>query len=123
MRLKLISASSVKGKPSPSAATDEALLQKMGDGEGKVRWSAARMGEAVLFMINSAIRYLLMLVVISSNEEVYLADVLELTIGQSLQNSAMDWTGSAPTGNSGYVLLGVLVMVAMEIGLDELGSW
>ena len=88
MRLKLISGS-VKGKPSPSATADEPLLQAMGGGEGggKVRWSAARAGEAVLFGINSGIGYLLMLVVMSFNGGVFLAVVLGLTIGYVLFRS------------------------------------
>ena len=86
MRLKLISGS-VKGKPSPSATADEPLLQAMGGGGGKVRWSAARAGEAVLFGINSGIGYLLMLVVMSFNGGVFLAVVLGLTIGYVLFRS------------------------------------
>jgi len=39
---------------------------------------------------------------------------------QYLQGTTMDWTGAAPTRNFGYVMLGILVMVAMEIGLEEL---
>jgi len=31
----------------------------------------------------------------------------------------MDWTGAALTRNYGYAMLGTLVMVAMEIGLEE----
>ena len=86
MRLKLISSGSVKAKPSPSATIDEPLLQTMGGG-GKVRWSAARAGGAVLFGINSGIGYLLMLVVMSFNGGVFLAVVLGLAIGYSLFRS------------------------------------
>lgn len=32
----------------------------------------------------------------------------------------MDWIGAAHTRNYGYVMLGTLGMVAMEIGLEEL---
>jgi hypothetical protein len=35
----------------------------------------------------------------------------------------MDWTGAAAARNCGYVLLGILVMVGMEIALEELGFW
>jgi len=42
---------------------------------------------------------------------------------QYLQDTTMDWTGAAPTRNFGYVMLGILVMVAMEIGLEELEFW
>jgi len=42
---------------------------------------------------------------------------------QSLQDTAMDWTGAAAARNCGYVLLGILVMVGMEIALEELGFW
>uniref|UniRef100_A0A6N2LG69 Copper transport protein n=1 Tax=Salix viminalis TaxID=40686 RepID=A0A6N2LG69_SALVM len=87
MRLKTIAAGSVKGKPSPSATTDEPLLQKTGGGGGKVRWSAARVGETVLFGINSGIGYLLMLVVMSFNGGVFLAVVLGLAIGYLLFRS------------------------------------
>lgn len=33
----------------------------------------------------------------------------------------MDWTGAAPTRNSGCALLDILAMVAMGAGLEELG--
>ena len=68
---KLISTDSVKGQPSSSATTDEPLLQKMGGGEGKVRWSATWVGEGVFFGINSVVGYLLMLVVMSFNGGVF----------------------------------------------------
>ncbi|KAJ6967979.1 hypothetical protein NC653_036040 [Populus alba x Populus x berolinensis] len=42
---------------------------------------------------------------------------------QCLQDTTMDWTGAAPTRNFGYVMLGILVMVAMEIGQEELEFW
>lgn len=35
----------------------------------------------------------------------------------------MDWIGAAHTRNYGYAMLGILAMVAMEIGLEELGFW
>ncbi|KAJ6921788.1 hypothetical protein NC652_015664 [Populus alba x Populus x berolinensis] len=42
---------------------------------------------------------------------------------QSLQDTAMDWTGAAAARNCGYVLLGILVMVGMETAPEELGFW
>ena len=39
---------------------------------------------------------------------------------QYLLDITMDWIGAAPMRNSGSVLLGILVMVAMETGLEEL---
>ncbi|KAJ6912652.1 hypothetical protein NC651_015165 [Populus alba x Populus x berolinensis] len=34
---------------------------------------------------------------------------------QSLQDTAMDWTGAASARNCGYVLLGILVMVVWKL--------
>ncbi|KAG5239919.1 solute carrier family (copper transporter), member [Salix suchowensis] len=73
--------------PSPSAMTNELLFQKMGGGEGKVRWSAARAREVVLVEINLGIRYLLMLALMSFNGRVFLAVVLGLIIGYLLFRS------------------------------------
>lgn len=39
---------------------------------------------------------------------------------QYLSDTTMDWIGAAHTRNYGYVMLGTLGMVAMEIGLEEL---
>ncbi|CAK7352750.1 unnamed protein product [Dovyalis caffra] len=86
LRLKLISSASAKANSSPSAAIEEPLLQTMGGG-GKGRWSAARVGGAVLFGINSGIGYLLMLAVMSFNAGVFLAVVLGLAIGYLLFRS------------------------------------
>ncbi|KAL5559561.1 hypothetical protein UlMin_035772 [Ulmus minor] len=76
LRLKLAST----GKPSSTEPIETPLLQKKIAGAGG-NWSVARLAGAVLFGVNSAIGYLLMLAIMSFNGGVFVAVVLGLMIG------------------------------------------
>ncbi|XP_047974814.1 copper transporter 5.1-like [Salvia hispanica] len=73
LRLKLLSAA----KPPPSSAAEAPLLSKLG---GR-RWGPYQVAGAVLFGVNSAIGYCLMLAVMSFNAGVLVAVVVGLAAG------------------------------------------
>lgn len=80
VRFKLVSA----GKPSAEIETPFLQWKLFRPG---TKSSAARIGGAVIFGINSAIGYLLMLAVMSFNGGIFLAIVLGLSIGYFLFRS------------------------------------
>ncbi|KAE8077167.1 hypothetical protein FH972_015757 [Carpinus fangiana] len=83
VRLKIVSS----GKP--PAQIEAPLLQGTILGGGG-KWSPARIGGAVLFGVNSAIGYMLMLAVMSFNGGVFVAIVLGLAIGYLIFRSGDD---------------------------------
>ncbi|PKI75059.1 hypothetical protein CRG98_004533 [Punica granatum] len=83
LRLSSSSSSSSRATDSPDASLNTTLLSKsakIGSGSSN-RWSRGRVTEAVMFGVNSAIGYLLMLAVMSFNGGVFASVVFGLAIG------------------------------------------
>lgn len=84
LRFKTLASTTAAPPSSPSAATP--LLFKFG--LGRTRWgNPSRIAEAMLFGVNSAIGYLLMLAIMSFNGGVFVAIVLGLSVGYYLFRS------------------------------------
>ncbi|KAL2545169.1 Copper transporter 5 [Forsythia ovata] len=85
LRFKLLSLKTQKSPPSSieSAALNSSLLFSKFSGGGR-KWSASRFAGAILFGVNSAIGYLLMLAIMSFNAGVFIAVVVGLAIGYLL---------------------------------------
>ncbi|OIT05122.1 PREDICTED: copper transporter 5.1-like [Nicotiana attenuata] len=83
-RFKILSSKSKKNYPPPSsnAAVNTPLLYSFPT-VGSV-WNSARFATAILFGINSAIGYMLMLAIMSFNGGVFVSIVLGLSIGYLL---------------------------------------
>ncbi|KAH0770851.1 hypothetical protein KY290_014832 [Solanum tuberosum] len=84
-RFRIISANFRRNYPPPppsSAAVNTPLLYTFPTVGGK--WNSARFATAIVFGINSAIGYMLMLAVMSFNGGVFMAIVLGLAIGYLL---------------------------------------
>ncbi|XP_047322655.1 copper transporter 5-like [Impatiens glandulifera] len=84
LRFKLQSLNSSKtvinSSPSPGASIDSPLLLFRRGG----RWSVVKVGGSVLFGINSALGYFMMLAVMSFNGGVFIAIVFGLAVGYLL---------------------------------------
>ena len=91
MRIKR-AASSSSVKSSSDAPIRAPLLSAKFDGAGG-RFSAGRLSESVLFGVNAAIGYMIMLAIMSFNGGVFVAIVLGLAIGYLAFRSGDDVTG------------------------------
>ncbi|KAL8265105.1 hypothetical protein R6Q59_023235 [Mikania micrantha] len=87
LRLKLLSTSAVANNTNGTVDATPLLNTKVFTGS---RWSVGRFAGAVLFGINSAIGYFLMLAIMSFNGGVFVAIVVGLAVGYLLFRSGDD---------------------------------
>lgn len=80
LRLKLLSVAKTPPSPPPSSAATPLLLPKL---TGR-NWGPYQLAGAILFGVNSAIGYFLMLAVMSFNAGVFIAVVVGLAAGYLL---------------------------------------
>ncbi|KAK9076872.1 hypothetical protein SSX86_005206 [Deinandra increscens subsp. villosa] len=88
LRFKLISSSSASN--TTDGAVDATPLLKTKVFAGGSRWTVGRVAGSVLFGINSAIGYFLMLAVMSFNGGVFVAIIVGLAVGYLLFRSGDD---------------------------------